>query len=143
MAPFWPNSPTNSPHAACVELTFRSTRWILTASERSPDWGEFDDVLTGVEAAQHAGLSVKINVVALKGFNDGEFESMVRWAHSRGVDITFIEVMPLGEVEVGQFGHHMPLTQVRTQLARHFDLKETTIEPAGRRGMCASAKLAA
>ncbi|MGM0584542.1 MAG: GTP 3',8-cyclase MoaA, partial [Pseudomonadota bacterium] len=57
-------------------------------------WGRFAQVLDGLDAAQEAGLKVKINAVALKGVNDDEIHDMVRWAHGRGMDITFIEVMP-------------------------------------------------
>ena len=66
--------------------------------------GDLDRVLRGIDAAQRAGLSVKINVVALKGVNEDEFEPMVRWAHARSMGITFIEVMPLGEIETARLG---------------------------------------
>jgi cyclic pyranopterin phosphate synthase len=54
-----------------------------------------------IDAAQRAGLALKINVVALKGINEDEFEQMMRWAHGRSMGITFIEVMPLVEIEGG------------------------------------------
>ncbi len=93
--------------------------------------GDLDRVLAGVDAAQRAGLAVKINAVALKGVNEDEFEPMVRWAHGRGMGITFIEVMPLGEIEAERFDQHLPLTQVRAQLARHFSLQETDHRTGG------------
>ena len=93
--------------------------------------GDLDRVLSGVDAAQRAGLSVKINVVALKGVNEDEFESMVRWAHARSMGITFIEVMPLGEIETARVDQHLPLTKVRAQLARHFSLLETDYRTGG------------
>src|SRR5690606_22826544 len=58
--------------------------------------GDLDRVLEGIAAAQAAGLKVKINTVALKGTNEDELESMVAWAHGRGMDMTLIETMPLG-----------------------------------------------
>jgi cyclic pyranopterin phosphate synthase len=61
-------------------------------------WGDFDKVMAGIDAAQAAGLKIKINTVALKGFNDGEASDLVAWAHGRGFELTFIEVMPLGAV---------------------------------------------
>src|SRR6266481_1164768 len=61
-------------------------------------WGELAKVLAGIDAAQDAGLRVKINVVALKGVNEDEFPSLIEWAHGRGMDLTVIEVMPLGDV---------------------------------------------
>ena len=88
-------------------------------------------MLAGIDAAQRAGLAVKINVVALKEVNEDEFVPMVRWAHARGMGITFIEVMPLGEIEAARFDQHMPLTQVRAQLARHFSLEETDHRTGG------------
>mgnify|MGYP002130345430 CR=1 FL=1 len=59
-------------------------------------------VMAGLRAAQKAGLAIKINAVALAGVNEDEFPSMVRWAHGRGMDMTFIEVMPLGDIEAAQ-----------------------------------------
>src|SRR6185312_7531685 len=60
-------------------------------------WGDLGKVLAGVDAAQKAGLKVKINAVALKGVNEDELADMTAWAHGRGMDLTLIEVMPLGE----------------------------------------------
>ncbi len=93
--------------------------------------GDLDRVLASIDTAQRAGLAVKINVVALKGVNEDEFEPMVRWAHSRGMGITFIEVMPLGEIETSRFEQHLQLTKVRAQLAQHFSLQETDHRTGG------------
>jgi GTP 3',8-cyclase len=104
-------------------------------------WGDLETVLKGVDAAVEAGLKIKINAVALKGFNDAEAHSLVNWAHGRGFDMTFIEVMPLGAMERDRADQFMPLTQLRADLersltliastyatggpARYFDVKET------------------
>jgi cyclic pyranopterin phosphate synthase len=93
--------------------------------------GDLDRVLTSIDTAQRAGLAVKINVVALKGVNEDEFEPMVRWAHARNMGITFIEVMPLGDIEASRFDQHLPLTKVRAQLAQHFNLHETDHRTGG------------
>jgi cyclic pyranopterin phosphate synthase len=93
--------------------------------------GDLSRVLAGIDAAQRAGLAVKINVVALKGVNEHEFEPMIRWAHARKMAITFIEVMPLGEIEATRFDQHLPLTKVLGQLARHFTLDETDYRTGG------------
>src|SRR4029077_4468892 len=61
-------------------------------------WGELDKVMAGIDAAQAAGLKVKINAVALQGVNEGEFPTLLEWAHGRGMELTLIEVMPLGDV---------------------------------------------
>jgi len=85
-------------------------------------WGDFDKVMAGLDAAQAAGLKIKINAVALKGFNDGEAPDLVAWAHGRGFDLTFIEVMPLGAVERERFDQFLPLTELRAALERRFTL---------------------
>ena len=85
-------------------------------------WGDLDKVMAGIDAAQAAGLKIKINTVALKGFNDGEAPELVAWAHGRGFDITFIEVMPLGAVERDRFDQFLPLTELRAALERRFTL---------------------
>ena len=98
-------------------------------------------VLEGIAAAQAAGLAVKINTVALKGVNEAEIPELIGWAHGLGMDLTLIEVMPLGEVEEDRFDHYLPLDAVRDDLekrwtlipsahrsggpARYFDVAET------------------
>src|SRR5258707_15201963 len=62
-------------------------------------WGDLDKGLAGIEAAQKAGIAVKINAVALKGVNEDELSDLVAWSHGRGMDLTVIEVMPLGDIE--------------------------------------------
>ena len=81
-------------------------------------------VLEGIAAAKAAGLKVKLNTVALKGINEDEIADLVAWAHGQGHEITLIEVMPLGEVEVDRFDHYLPLTDVRDTLARRFTLTD-------------------
>lgn len=61
-------------------------------------WGRFRQVMEGIDAADKAGLAIKINAVALKGTNDDEVHKMVEWCGQRGFDITFIEVMPMGDM---------------------------------------------
>ncbi len=88
-------------------------------------------MLAGIEAARTAGLAVKLNAVALKGVNDDEFEDMVLWAHDRGLDITFIEVMPLGEIEAARVDQYLPLTKVRAQLSERWQLDEIAYRTGG------------
>src|SRR5487761_229270 len=76
-------------------------------------WGDLDKVLAGIDAALAAGISVKLNVVALRGFNDQEFPQIIRWAHDKGMDVTFIEVMPLGEIEGARVDQYISLNEVR------------------------------
>jgi GTP 3',8-cyclase len=94
-------------------------------------WGDVAAVLGGIDAAQRAGLSVKINTVALKGVNDGEFEQLVSWAHGRGMDITFIEVMPLGEIGENRLDQYLPLSMVRAGLSERFTIEETDYHTGG------------
>src|SRR6185437_3212790 len=78
--------------------------------------GELAQVLRGIEAAAAVGLRIKINMVALKGLNEDEIGSMLRWCAAQGYDLTLIETMPLGEVEEDRTEHYLPLSQVREQL---------------------------
>jgi cyclic pyranopterin phosphate synthase len=94
-------------------------------------WGDFAKVMDGIYAAQKAGLSIKINAVALKGFNDAEAPEMIRWAHGRGMDMTFIEVMPLGEIESARVDQYLPLTQLRASLLDHFTLEDSSYKTGG------------
>ena len=94
-------------------------------------WGALDKVLAGIDAAQEAGLKVKINAVALKDFNEDEFLPMIRWAHGRGMDITFIEVMPLGEVDGHRADQYLPLSQMRAGLMDHLTLEESSHRTGG------------
>ncbi len=94
-------------------------------------WGDFSSVMKGLDAADRAGLKVKINAVALKGVNDGEAVEMVAWAHGRGYDMTFIEVMPLGETGQERFDQYLPLTELRATLARRFTLESSLYATGG------------
>ena len=79
-------------------------------------------VLDGIAAAQAAGLTVKLNTVALAGTNEHEIPDLIRWAHARGMDLTLIEVMPMGEVEEDRTDQFLPLSAVRDRLDREFTL---------------------
>jgi cyclic pyranopterin phosphate synthase len=94
-------------------------------------WGDFGKVMAGIDAAQAAGLRVKINAVALKGVNEDEIRPMVEWAHGRGMDITFIEVMPLGDVGEQRLDQYLPLSMVRANLAERFTLEDDAYRTGG------------
>ena len=87
-------------------------------------WGDFAKVMEGIDAAQAAGLRVKINAVALKDLNDDEIPRLLEWAHGRGMDMTLIEVMPLGEVETQRVDQFLPLSLVRARLAERYTLED-------------------
>src|SRR4051812_37336565 len=94
-------------------------------------WGELDKVIAGIDAAQAAGLKVKINAVALKGVNEDEFPKLIDWAHGRGMDLTLIEVMPLGDVGEGRLDQYLPLSIVRARLAERYTLDEIDYRTGG------------
>lgn len=84
--------------------------------------GDLRQVMRGIEAAREAGLTIKINMVALSGINDDEIEDMLRWCGVQGFDLTLIETMPLGEVEEDRTSHYLPLDRVKQALEQNFDL---------------------
>jgi GTP 3',8-cyclase len=94
-------------------------------------WGELDKVLAGIDAALAAGLRVKINAVALKGVNEDELGDLMAWAHGRGMDLTIIEVMPLGEIGAGRLEQYLPLSVVRAQLSQRYTLDEIDYRTGG------------
>jgi len=94
-------------------------------------WGDLGKVIAGIDAAQAAGLAVKINAVALKGFNDAEAPDMIAWAHGRGMEMTFIEVMPLGEIDGARIDQYLPLSQLRADLSRRFTLAPSLYASGG------------
>jgi cyclic pyranopterin phosphate synthase len=76
-------------------------------------WGHLDKVMAGIDAAQQAGLRIKINAVALRDFNDMELPDILRWAHGRGMDMTVIETMPMGEIDADRTDQYLPLSVLR------------------------------
>jgi GTP 3',8-cyclase len=90
--------------------------------------GRIAETLDGIDAADEAGLKIKINMVAMRGVNDDEIESMMAWAHGRGFGLTLIEGMPLGEVGIDRVESYLPLKELRDSLASRY-----TLEPTGHR----------
>src|SRR6056297_3258930 len=97
-------------------------------------WGRLSQVINGIDAAQRAGLRVKINTVALKDFNESELFTLVEWCKSRDMDLTFIEVMPMGDIgNEDRLDQYWKLSDLRARLAENFtltDLPESTGGPA-------------
>jgi cyclic pyranopterin phosphate synthase len=94
-------------------------------------WGDLDQVLAGIDAAQAAGLKVKINAVALKGVNEDELAGLVAWAHGRGMELTVIEVMPLGDIGEERLDQYLPLSIARARLAERFTLDDIDYNTGG------------
>ena len=95
-------------------------------------WGKIEQVFDGLAAAKRAGLAIKINAVALKGVNDGEFHRLVEWCGEEGFDLVFIEVMPMGEIGAEtRLDQYLPLSMVRAELQRRWTLDETDYRTGG------------
>jgi cyclic pyranopterin phosphate synthase len=93
--------------------------------------GDLGKVLGGIEAAQGAGLKVKINTVALAHDNAGEIPDLIQWAHGRSMDLTLIETMPLGEVEADRTDQFLSLAAVRRELEGFWTLRDLTLSTGG------------
>ena len=94
-------------------------------------WGDFAQVIAGLEAAEKAGLKIKLNAVALKGVNEDEIEDLVRFAHGRGADLTLIETMPLGDIDGDRTDQYLPLSIVRARLMQRFTLEDIPYRTGG------------
>jgi cyclic pyranopterin phosphate synthase len=94
-------------------------------------WGRLDKVLEGIAAAKAAGLAIKINTVALKGFNEDELDRLIAWCGAEGFDLTLIETMPLGEIDADRTDQYLPLSLVRARLAERWTLDDIPYRTGG------------
>jgi cyclic pyranopterin phosphate synthase len=94
-------------------------------------WGDLDKVLAGIEAARAAGLAVKINAVALKNMNEEEIPSLMAWAHGKGMALTLIEVMPMGDIGEGRIDQYVPLSLMRARLEKQYTLTDLDDDTGG------------
>ncbi|MCU0839259.1 MAG: GTP 3',8-cyclase MoaA [Rhodospirillales bacterium] len=88
-------------------------------------------VLAGLAAARSAGLSVKINTVALRGVNEDEIDDLVGWCGGQGFDLCLIETMPLGEVGEDRCDRYLPLSTVRRRLQQRWTLVDSLHRTGG------------
>jgi GTP 3',8-cyclase len=93
--------------------------------------GDLGGVMSGIEAAHRAGLKIKINTVALKDVNEGEFEELIGWSHGNGFDLTLIETMPMGEIDADRTEQYLPLSLVRARLEQRFTLDDIAYRSGG------------
>jgi cyclic pyranopterin phosphate synthase len=93
--------------------------------------GDLAKVIAGLDAAQAAGLKVKLNAVALKDDNAAELPDLIRWAHGRGVDVTLIETMPMGEVEADRTDQYLSLTALRAEFESFWTLTDLAVTTGG------------
>jgi cyclic pyranopterin phosphate synthase len=94
-------------------------------------WGNFDQVMAGIDAADAAGLKIKLNAVALKGINEDEFDALIRFAHGRGFDLTLIETMPMGDIDGDRTDQYLPLSIVRARLMDRWTLEDLALSTGG------------
>jgi cyclic pyranopterin phosphate synthase len=94
-------------------------------------WGDLSKVMEGIDAAQKAGLKIKLNTVALKGFNETEIPEILRFAHGRGMDLTVIETMPMGEIDEDRTDRYLPLSKLRADLEKQFTLVDIAYATGG------------
>jgi GTP 3',8-cyclase len=94
-------------------------------------WGKIEQTLDGVFAAKAAGLAIKINAVALKGVNEGEFDRMIAWCGEHGFDLCLIETMPLGDITGDRTEQYLPLSLVRARLRERWTLEESDYRTGG------------
>ena len=94
-------------------------------------WGDSSQVMAGVDAADKAGLKIKLNAVALKGVNEDEFDDLIRFAHGRGMDLTLIETMPMGEIDGDRTDQYLPLSLVRARLMERWTLVDIPYRTGG------------
>jgi len=93
--------------------------------------GSLDAVIEGIAAACAAGLRVKINAVAMRGLNEDELDRLVGWCGERGLDLCFIETMPMGDIEPERINQYLPLSAVRERLERTWTLRDTDFRTGG------------
>ena len=94
-------------------------------------WGDLNKVLKGIEAALKAGLKIKINMVAVKGFNEDEIVPMMKWCHDQGMDLTMIETMPLGEIEHDRNDQFISVSEISNMLQRDYTLTDISYKTGG------------
>ena len=94
-------------------------------------WGNLDSVLEGLDVAKRAGLSIKINTVAMRGINEHELPRIVEWCGEQEFDLTFIETMPMGDIDGDRTQQYLPLSLVRSQLEECFTLNDTDFRTGG------------
>jgi cyclic pyranopterin phosphate synthase len=93
--------------------------------------GDLAQVMHGIDAAERAGLNIKINTVALRDVNEDEIEDMIRWAHGRGFGLTLIETMPMGEIGPDRVEQYLPLSLLRARLEQHFTFDDSPYRSGG------------
>jgi len=93
--------------------------------------GDFNKVIKGIMTAKKVGLKIKINTVALKGINDDEVFKLINWCGENKFSLTFIEVMPMGEIGEKRINQYMPLTEVKSLIQKKYSITKDPLRTAG------------
>jgi cyclic pyranopterin phosphate synthase len=89
-------------------------------------------VMSGIDAALESGFaSVKVNAVLLRGVNDFQAVDLVEWALDRGVELRFIENMPLGGDRSWQRAELITATEIRDRIRERFELVQDAAPRSG------------
>ena len=100
--------------------------------KRITRWGKLDQVLEGIQEAKEAGLAIKINKVALKKTNQDELNKFIQWCGDEGFDLTFIEVMPMGDFgEEDRLDQYWSLKDLKEELDKKWTLKDLSLNTGG------------
>ena len=94
-------------------------------------FGDFGQVMEGIDAADRAGLKIKINTVALRDVNEDEIVDLIGWSHGRGFDLTLIETMPMGDIDGDRTAQYLPLSLIRARLNQRFTLEDIDYRSGG------------
>lgn len=95
-------------------------------------WGRLPQVLDGISAAKAAGIRIKINTVALKGFNEDEQFSLTQWCAEEDHDLTWIEVMPMGDLgNENRLDQYWSLLDLRDRYAQRFQIEDLAERSGG------------
>ena len=100
--------------------------------KRITRWGKLDQVLDGIREAKKACLAIKINKVALKKTNQDELNKFIQWCGDEGFDLTFIEVMPMGDFgEEDRLDQFWSLKDLREEIDKKWTLKDLSLTTGG------------
>ena len=76
--------------------------------------------MDGIDEALKNEIKLKINTVAIKGFNEDEYERLIQWTSQRNIDLTFIEVMPMAETDKNREDQFISLEEIYKKLNQEY-----------------------
>lgn len=93
--------------------------------------GNLKEVIEGILLAKENNIKVKINTVLLKNFNDDEIISLMEWCGKNNFILSFIEVMPVGEISYSRSDQYLPVTKAKEIIGKEFDLVKSDLTSSG------------